>query len=162
MTPMTTKKPPTLGQYCGLISGYNAHYRRGETACLVCKLVHREYCIEYRAKNPEAVKESQRKYRAKNPEKKAEDTRIRRAKKQNSLCIPYTVDEVLVKYGSDCHICLKPIDLKASRRAGYGEWQMGLNIDHLIPISHNGADTLENVRPSHAICNMTRGTKSLQ
>ena len=192
MTPMTTKKPPTLGQSCGSRSGYNAHYRRGETACSDCKLAHREYGIEWRAKNPEIVKEMgkrdrnkrrkamneygskwrkanpekmkeiYKKARLKNPEKNAQNARIRRARKRNSLCIPYTVDEVLTKYGSNCHICSKPIDLQAPKRVGRGEWQMGLHIDHLIPISHNGADTLENVRPSHAICNMTRGTKSLQ
>ena len=71
----------------------------------------------------------------------------------------YSVTQVLVTYGKDCHICLTPIDLKASRRAGIGNWLLGLHIDHLVAIANGGADTLANVRPSHAICNLRKGTK---
>ena len=73
---------------------------------------------------------------------------------------PYSVTQVLLKYGKDCHICLTPIDLKASRRIGVGEWFLGLHIDHLVAIANGGADTLSNVRPSHAICNLKKGSKT--
>lgn len=70
----------------------------------------------------------------------------------------YSLTQVLVRYGKNCHICLTPINLKASRRVGIGDWVLGLHIDHFIPISKGGPDTLENVRPSHAICNLKKGS----
>ena len=70
----------------------------------------------------------------------------------------YSVIQVLTTYGKNCHICNHPIDLKASRRVGIGDWLLGLHIDHLIPIAKGGPDTLENVRPSHAICNLRKGS----
>lgn len=69
----------------------------------------------------------------------------------------YTVTQVLVLYGKNCHICHDPIDLKASRRVGMGDWLLGLHIDHVLAIALGGPDTLENVRPSHAICNLKKG-----
>ena len=70
----------------------------------------------------------------------------------------YSLTQVLVTYGKNCHICNSLIDLKASRRVGVGDWFLGLHIDHLTPIAKGGADTLENVRPSHAICNLKKGS----
>lgn len=69
----------------------------------------------------------------------------------------YSLTQVLVTYGKDCHLCHEPIDLKASRRVGIGDWLLGLHIDHLIAVANGGPDTLANVRPSHAICNLKKG-----
>ena len=69
----------------------------------------------------------------------------------------YTTSEVLQKYGSDCHICLKPINLDAPKRVGYSGWEMGLHLDHVIPLSRGGDDTIDNIRPSHGICNIKKG-----
>jgi len=71
----------------------------------------------------------------------------------------YSLIQVLLLYGKDCHICKVAIDLKASRRVGVGDWLLGLHIDHLIAIALGGADTLANVRPSHAICNLKKGAR---
>jgi len=71
----------------------------------------------------------------------------------------YSLIQVLTTYGKNCHICSTPIDLKASRRVGISDWFLGLHIDHLIAIANGGSDTLENVRPSHAICNLKKGIK---
>ena len=70
----------------------------------------------------------------------------------------YSLTQVLVAYGKTCHICYEPIDLKASRRVGIGDWLLGLHIDHLIAVANGGPDTLANVRPSHAICNLRKGS----
>jgi 5-methylcytosine-specific restriction endonuclease McrA len=56
-------------------------------------------------------------------------------------------------------VCDVPIDLKVSRRVGIGDWLLGLHIDHLIPIAKGGPDTLDNVRPAHALCNLKKGSK---
>ena len=37
--------------------------------------------------------------------------------------------------------------------------ESGLHIEHFIDIALGGPDTLENVRPSHAWCNLTKAPK---
>jgi hypothetical protein len=86
-------------------------------------------------------------------------SRIRRSKALGNGASKYTEAEVLEKYGSDCHICQTPIDLKANRQPGKPGWKKGLHIDHLVPILRGGPDTLENVRPAHGLCNTSKGAK---
>jgi len=83
----------------------------------------------------------------------------RRAKKINNGYEVYTIDQVIKMYGTKCHICKNEIDFSAPRLTGKDGWQNGLHIDHLIPISKGGADTLENVRPAHGLCNVKKGAK---
>ena len=93
-----------------------------------------------------------------NKEKKKARWRKREAIRKNSFSIPYLESEVLEKYGTLCYICSEEINLSVSRRAGIGKgWRNGLHIDHVIPLSQGGPDSLENVRPSHAICNLKKG-----
>ena len=115
-----------------------------------------EYQKIYREKYPEKNKERLKKYREKNLDKHAGYERKRRAIKRNSPSEKYTVEQILEIYGSNCHICGKEIDLNANRRSGYEGWEMGLQLDHIVPISKNGADTIENIRPSHGICNVSK------
>jgi 5-methylcytosine-specific restriction endonuclease McrA len=70
----------------------------------------------------------------------------------------FSVNTVIATYGSNCHLCNKAIDLKASRKVGAGGWELSLHIDHVLPLSKGGDDTLENVRPAHAQCNLTKGS----
>lgn len=86
-------------------------------------------------------------------------SRIRRSKALGNGVSKYTESEVLEKYGSDCHICQTPIDLKANRQVGKPGWKKGLHIDHLVPILRGGPDSLENVRPAHGLCNTSKGAK---
>ena len=116
----------------------------------------------WREANPERYSEMIRNARNKNPQKYQDmyrgKARERRAKKRLNGFEPYTEQEVLEKYGSNCHICKQEIDLNAPRRSVHGtNWHFSLHIDHLIPISKGGPDTLENVRPSHAYCNLKKG-----
>lgn len=69
---------------------------------------------------------------------------------------PYTEEQVLAAYGNECYLCNNPIDLSAPRWTAKPGWQNGLHIDHLIPVSKGGPDTLENVRPTHGLCNTTK------
>ena len=71
-------------------------------------------------------------------------------------------------YGTNCYLCDMPIDLDAPRRAGFPPkkvkgmwhfWRSGLHVEHFIPITLGGSDTLENVRPSHAWCNLAKGAQ---
>ena len=117
------------------------------------------YHKEYIRKNRNISRRKQKKYWATNPEKAQEHNRIRRARKHKVKHVPYTKEQVLEKYGTNCHICGDPIDLKAPRALRFKGWEYGLHLDHVIPISKGGPDTIENVRPSHGICNMSKGNK---
>lgn len=90
------------------------------------------------------------------PHKVREFARTRRAKKRNNGFEKYTEFEVLQRYGTYCYLCNTPIDLKASRKSGSVGWQKGLHIEHVIDIAKGGPDTIANVRPAHALCNLTK------
>lgn len=114
----------------------------------------------YVEKNKEKIKLSNKRYRELNKENRAALERARRARKRNSGTEKYSIAEVLDKYGTDCHICGKEINLKTERRPGRKGWELGLHIDHLIEISNGGPDTLDNVRPAHGLCNLQRNNKN--
>lgn len=50
-----------------------------------------------------------------------------------------------------CHLCLKEILSDADYHA-----------DHVIPRSKGGDNSLENLMPSHKLCNMQRGDRSIE
>lgn len=129
---------------------------------------------EHRKKNPEVHLKNNRSWRENNLEKarlagnkwaknnleyRRQVERKRRALKLGSQVGIYTELDVIELYGSKCHICFVEIDLEAERRVGRKGWEKGLHIDHLIPIIDGGSDSLENVRPSHGLCNLKKGTK---
>lgn len=117
------------------------------------------YQKKYRKNNPAKFRAKQKRYWARNPEKAQEFNRKRRARVNDVEHLPYSKDQVLEKYGTDCHICGTPIDLNAPRKAGKKGWEHGLHLDHLIPISKGGPDTIDNVRPAHGLCNLSKGAR---
>lgn len=104
-------------------------------------------------------KQKSKKYRIENPDKIAGIARRKRAMKKANGWEKYTEAQVLDRYGAVCHICTKPIDLSLSRKIGTEGWQQSLHIDHVIPIAKGGPDTLANVRPAHAKCNIGKRDK---
>tara|TARA_R110002167_G_scaffold104976_2_gene270275 strand:- start:915 stop:1439 length:525 start_codon:yes stop_codon:yes gene_type:complete len=121
----------------------------------------KEYYKEYYQDNKEQINEQQKEYKQNNPHKRREQNRKRRALKQRNTHKPYNEDQVLKLYGTDCHICKKPISLSANRSSGAPGWEQGLHLDHVIPLSKGGADTLENVKPAHGLCNMQKSASIL-
>lgn len=136
-----------------------------------CKPCQRSYYKQYRMLNKQALNEKTKAWRKANPESanrinqrwveknrsawrgyKRQSERKRRAVESK----PYKEQEVLFMFGTICHLCGKEIDLTAPRQAGKIGWQMGLQIDHVVPLSKGGADTLENVRPAHGLCNIKK------
>ena len=115
--------------------------------------------IYLRSKCKKCSKVEQKGWLKKNPTKISEYSRKRRALEKNNDHHPYTDQQVIDIYGNNCHICLEPIDLNAPRLVGQIGWQRGLHIEHIIPISKNGPDNINNVRPSHGLCNLTKGVK---
>lgn len=72
----------------------------------------------------------------------------------------YSANTVIAKYGNTCHLCGEAVDLSAPRQTGMDGWDRGLHIDHVIPLSKSGKDTLENVRPAHGWCNLSKNNRS--
>jgi HNH endonuclease/Helix-turn-helix domain len=71
----------------------------------------------------------------------------------------WTTQMVLEEYGSICYLCYEEIDLDAPRSVNQPGWRDGLHIDHVIPIAKGGHDTLDNLRPTHARCNLNKQAK---
>jgi 5-methylcytosine-specific restriction endonuclease McrA len=138
---------------------YNASYYQKNRERIVALRAIKRATKEHK----EQRKEYHAKYHKENPHKSRQNQRRRRATEKQVKCIPYTEQNVLDIYGVNCHICNMEIDLAAPRQAGKAEgWENGLHIDHLIPIKNGGEDSIENVRPAHAKCNLQKGSKPLQ
>ena len=99
-------------------------------------------------------------WQKKNPGKAIINRSRNRAKKLGNDFKPYTLQQVFETYGTNCYLCDMPINFNVSGAVNSNpQWHSGFNIDHFIPVSKGGPDTLENVRPSHAWCNQSKGTK---
>jgi 5-methylcytosine-specific restriction endonuclease McrA len=148
---------------CGTYAGYSVHITAKEKPCDACTQAAREYQNSWNDRNREKKRLYAREWNKKHKEYrrklKRENSRKRRAQKKNTEFEKYTESEVLEKYGSQCHICLMPIDLDAPRSSGKDGWENGLHMDHVLPLSKGGSDTIDNVRPSHGRCNLQKGNK---
>lgn len=112
--------------------------------------------------NKEASAAKAKRWREDNPEKVLEYRRARRAKLAEVPSEPYTTQEILDIYGIVCHLCNLEIDLSAprSQKAGVGSgWELGLQLDHVTPLSLGGSDLIVNIRPSHGICNIRKSNR---
>jgi hypothetical protein len=148
---------------CGTYAGYQRHRKIKEKPCKECTNAARIYSINYYYKNWERVVKRQREYKKNNPKHKASKLRSRhrrRARIRGNRVGYYTVKEVLDMYGIVCYLCSKEIDLEAPRNCTGDNWENGLHIDHVIDIQYGGADSIDNVRPTHAICNINKGLKN--
>lgn len=82
--------------------------------------------------------------------------RIKTVKRQSLTVKPsrLSADQVVRTYGSKCSVCSEEIDMSIARTS-----RLGLTVDHVIPLSKGGQDTIENMRPAHWICNVRKGNK---
>ena len=156
----------------------NNFNKRGKILQSTCKPCNKEYLKNWYKKNKEEILLKNRKWYYENAESRIEQTNAwakanrhltrvygrrhmhkRRALKLKNGHSPYTEQQVLETYGTDCNICNFPIDLNAARKVGLPGWENGLHIDHLLPISKGGPDIIENTRPTHGLCNITKNNK---
>jgi 5-methylcytosine-specific restriction endonuclease McrA len=142
---------------CGSMSGYNRHFKRKEEPCIPCRDAQRQWWKDRRKTHATHINILRREWRARTPN--ANRNRMHRAKAAGGVVGYYSDLQVLELYGTDCHICGETIDLTASRQCGRDGWEKGLHIDHVIPLSKGGADSLENVRPAHGQCNIIKWAK---
>jgi 5-methylcytosine-specific restriction endonuclease McrA len=133
---------------CGSRSGYDWHRRDAkELPCELCRQAEIMYWRNELIRRGDQIRANGRKARAK-----------RLAALNNHTILE---KDILNRYGTTCHICKQPIDLNAPRQTGKLGWEKGLHIDHVIPLSRGGDNTIENVRPSHGYCNITKNATIL-
>ena len=142
-----------LTNRCGTHAGWQAHQNEKTRPCQPCKDARNAYKRDLHAKDPEKKRDQNKNYKKKYPEKNREKNRRRRARLRNGIVSRYKENKVIAEYGPYCWLCGGRIDLKAPRTCKGKNWEKGLHIDHVIPIALGGSDTIENVRPAHAICN---------
>jgi 5-methylcytosine-specific restriction endonuclease McrA len=112
----------------------------------------KKYWVDFRANNPDHMK----KVRMNQPSRNR--THYKRAVRFGGVTEKYSVNDVINIYGTECHICNLPINMDAPRSVGKDGWENGLHIDHVMPLSKGGSDTLENLRPSHGYCNIIKAS----
>lgn len=116
---------------------------------------------QWRARNLETHRARSAAYVEKNRTLVREKNRRNRAIREGRVWEIYTEQQVIDTYGKECYLCHIPIDFNASRLLGAQGWALSLHIDHVMPVSKGGPDTLANVRPSHAWCNSSKRDKIL-
>lgn len=62
---------------------------------------------------------------------------------------------VIARHGAVCYICLVDIDMSLTQHNGD---RMAFTIDHFVAIADGGENTIENMRPAHALCNEKKGS----
>ena len=141
----------------------NAHDKKYQSSLSPEKInKNTEYQKQWRKDNRKRVIEKQREWLANHPEyekKRDDNTRRRRAKLAAVAYEPFTVEDMLSRWGTDCHICHEPIDMDAPRKVGESVgWELGLHLDHVTSIYKGGSHTLDNCKPAHGICNLKKGS----
>lgn len=96
------------------------------------------------------------KWKAAHPDGVNGISRRRRARKLAVESERYAEQDILDRWGADCHIYNEPVDLDAPRRVGVDGWERGLHLEHVTPLVAGGADTIENVKPAHGLCNLRK------
>jgi hypothetical protein len=115
-------------------------------------VTHREEIAATKAAHHEENATTKAAYKVANPEMVAAHNALRRARKLgNSIGFPLPdYKAILAEFGMVCHICGLEIKSRAD-----------LHMEHVIALANEGLHSSENIRPSHALCNLRKGTKSL-
>lgn len=122
----------------------------------------RGYHRAYTMNHPEVIKERSKANYEKGKERYFANERRRRALEAKVYSEKYTTTDIINRWGTNCHLCEEQIDLDAPKTIHQGEnWQKGLHLDHVVPIVNGGPDILENVKPAHAACNLSRAKQGL-
>lgn len=61
---------------------------------------------------------------------------------------------ILEQFGSVCYLCRKSITIGPA-----SSHPLALTIDHVWPVTANGPDTIDNLRPAHRHCNEDKGER---
>lgn len=81
-------------------------------------------------------------------------TRKRRALRLAVASEPYTIDLIAERDEFTCHLCGVGVDMGL-----YWPDRYSPSVDHVVPLSRGGDDTLANVKLSHLTCNLSKGNR---
>ena len=159
---MKTKQCSKCGQMFPK-SGFHKHRGRPDGLCSYCKQCNYQNARAYIAKKPEYYAEYQRQYHLKHLEAHHEYgrryskiryqahraiyrqyVRVYRARKRGHKAPTLTAIKARIRQcGGRCIYCGGPYE----------------HLDHVVPVSRNGADRIENLVPSCASCNLSKTNK---
>lgn len=116
-----------------------------------------EYHKDYRYGNIDTLTQQEREWRDNNPDKIKDKNRRRSANDRGASDQEiYSRNDVWAKTDGLCWYCGYPM-----RK----EWELGnplcFTVDHVVPLSNSGTDTLSNAVPSHSNCNSSKQSRSL-
>lgn len=109
----------------------------------------------YRAANFEHARDVTNAWRDLHPERILDISRQqhgrRRAWIAGAVVTKADYSVILSEHGMVCHICGFDILTRSD-----------LHFDHVIPLAKGGAHSFENIRPSHAVCNLRKGARIVE
>lgn len=119
----------------------------------------REYGRIYRERYPEKNLEQRRRWIAANPEREALSSRNRnsrrRARLRGTAVGPVDLDALWLSQGDDCTLCGTRID----RELKYPD-PLSKSVDHIVPLSKGGTHEQSNLAWAHLVCNNRKGAKA--
>lgn len=68
-----------------------------------------------------------------------------------------THEEVAERDNFTCHLCGELVDMSLPRTSRFGA-----TLDHVIPVSKGGVDSLDNLKLAHWVCNIRKSDKILE
>ncbi|WP_120338129.1 HNH endonuclease [Cryobacterium soli] len=83
-----------------------------------------------------------------NPTAARQKTHRYRARKMDATIGEVDFAAIIIRDGMVCHIC--SIDIES---------MSDLHFDHVRPLARGGAHSMDNIKPSHARCNLRKGAK---
>lgn len=161
----------------GTTKGFSQHRTAGTEPCKECleaqrahgrakyhakKDQYREKRNTYAAARREAKREELREYdRRYYQEHKDRSRVIRRARHTRAKATwdGHTTETIIETHGSDCYLCGTPVD--PGLPAGYSDSPQR---DHVVPLAdpESPGDVIENVRLTHARCNLMKSHKKVE
>jgi len=97
---------------------------------------------EWQTNNPEKVRDCKRRWKRNNPDSAKVYKHARRAKTKGTFTVNEW-QELLARYGGGCLACGSTDNI---------------SVDHVIPISKGGSNTIDNIQPLCRECNCKKGT----
>lgn len=111
-----------------------------------------DYKRTWREANKVRIAEYDKQYLKDNPEKRRAKRQRRRARQKNALTGYYTdrdLQELHIEYQGRCAYCFGVLGSDNK------------HLDHIVPLSNGGTNTICNVVYACARCNLSKGSKSL-
>ena len=141
------------------IGDYSRCKKLNGTACQPCKDIAAQYVRELWHNDPK-YKEKEKQWYRDNPDKRHNNKNRKRVKGGKHRA--YTRNQIIKRDGTDCYLCKTPVDFTAPHVQGQPGWETYPHVEHVIPLSLGGDDTLDNVKLAHAKCNIDKGARLLQ